>query len=54
MEEVLLGVMYDLPGRDDVAKAIIDADVVREKVNPTLVPRSTRSSSSSRPRRAAS
>ncbi|MCC5954130.1 MAG: ATP-dependent Clp protease ATP-binding subunit ClpX [Acidimicrobiia bacterium] len=54
MEEVLLGVMYDLPGRDDVAKVIIDEQVVSEKVNPTLVPKSNRSSGQSRPRRAAS
>jgi ATP-dependent Clp protease ATP-binding subunit ClpX len=54
MEEVLLGVMYDLPGRDDVAKVIIDQRVVAEKVNPTLVPRSSPSSGSQRPRRAAS
>ena len=48
--------MYDLPSRDDVAKVIVDADVVLEKVNPTLVPRANRSnrSSGSRPRRAAS
>ena len=26
LEEALLGVMYDLPGRDDVAKVIVDAD----------------------------
>ena len=55
MEEVLLGVMYELPGRDDVAKVIIDGDVVSDKVNPTLVPKGrSGQSSSSRPRRAAS
>ena len=43
LEEVLLGVMYDLPSRDDVAKCIIDRAVVLEKVNPTLVPRRQRS-----------
>ena len=53
LEEVLLGVMYDLPGRDDVGRVVIDTDVVVSKVNPTLVPRSE-DSSSSRPRRAAS
>jgi len=53
LEEVLLGVMYDLPSRDDIGKCVIDADVVLEKVLPTLVPRAevTRST---RPRRAAS
>ncbi len=40
LEEVLLDVMYDLPGRDDVERVVIDADTVLERVNPTLVPRS--------------
>jgi ATP-dependent Clp protease ATP-binding subunit ClpX len=39
MEEVLLNTMYDLPGRTDVGKVLIDRDAVVEKVNPTLVPR---------------
>jgi ATP-dependent Clp protease ATP-binding subunit ClpX len=39
MEEVLLWVMYDVPSRKDVAKVLINADVVLEHVNPTLVPR---------------
>jgi ATP-dependent Clp protease ATP-binding subunit ClpX len=51
LEEVLLNTMYELPGRDDVGKVLIDEQTVREKTNPTLVPRK---SSSSRPRRAAS
>ena len=45
--------MYDLPSRDDVGKCVIDADVVLEKVNPTLVPRDE-APRQSRPRRAAS
>jgi len=52
LEEVLLNTMYDLPGRTDVGKVLIDEDSVREKVNPTLVPRET--GRASRPRRAAS
>ncbi len=40
LEEVLLNVMYDLPSRQDVGKCVITRDVVLEKVNPTLVPRS--------------
>jgi ATP-dependent Clp protease ATP-binding subunit ClpX len=48
---VLLNTMYDLPGRTDVGRVVIDADTVRDKVNPTLVPRK---SASTRPRRAAS
>jgi ATP-dependent Clp protease ATP-binding subunit ClpX len=38
MEEVLLNVMYELPSRSDVARVVIDAEVVRERINPTLVP----------------
>jgi len=40
LEEVLLNVMYDLPSRQDVGKCVITREVVLEKVNPTLVPRS--------------
>ena len=39
LEEVLLNTMYELPGRSDVASVMIDADTVRTKVNPALVPR---------------
>ncbi|WKZ83253.1 MAG: ATP-dependent Clp protease ATP-binding subunit ClpX [Acidimicrobiia bacterium] len=38
LEEVLLNTMYELPSRHDVARVLIDGDVVRERVNPTLVP----------------
>ena len=40
MEEVLLDTMYDLPGRTDIGKVLIDAETVVDKVNPTLIPRS--------------
>jgi ATP-dependent Clp protease ATP-binding subunit ClpX len=53
LEEVLLSVMYDLPSRTDVEKVVITGEVVLEKVNPTLVPRSA-TAESPRPRRAAS
>ncbi|MGD9796245.1 MAG: ATP-dependent Clp protease ATP-binding subunit ClpX, partial [Acidimicrobiia bacterium] len=53
MEEVLLGVMYDLPGRTDIEKVVIDADVVAKKAVPTLVPRPA-APKVTRPRRAAS
>jgi len=53
LEEVLLGVMYELPSRTDVARCVIDADVVNEKAEPTLVPRSA-DTARERPRRAAS
>jgi ATP-dependent Clp protease ATP-binding subunit ClpX len=39
LEEVLLNVMYDLPSRKDVGKCVISREVVLERVNPTLVPR---------------
>ena len=40
LEEVLQEPMYDLPSRDDIARCLITADVVAERANPTLVPRS--------------
>jgi len=49
LEEVLLNTMYDLPGRTDIGKVVIDENTVVQKVNPTLVPRS-----GSRQRKAAS
>ena len=52
LEEVLLNVMYDLPGRSDIGRCVIDGDTVLRKVNPTLIPRE--STRSQRPRRAAS
>ncbi len=52
LEEVLLNTMYEIPGRSDVGRVVIDGDTVRSKVNPTLVPREP--SRSNRPRRAAS
>ena len=52
LEEVLLNVMYDLPGRSDIGRCVIDGDTVQRKVNPTLIPRE--STRSQRPRRAAS
>jgi ATP-dependent Clp protease ATP-binding subunit ClpX len=39
LEEVLLNTMYELPSLDDVGECVITGEVVREKVNPTLVPR---------------
>ena len=52
LEEVLLDVMYDLPGRADIGKCVINAETVRENANPTLVPRT--GGKRARPRRAAS
>ena len=52
LEEVLLNVMYDLPGRSDIGRCVIDGDTVKRKVNPTLIPREA--TRAQRPRRAAS
>jgi ATP-dependent Clp protease ATP-binding subunit ClpX len=51
LEEVLLNTMYELPGRADVGRVVIDVDTVLTKVNPTLVPREA---VTKRPRRQAS
>ena len=52
LEDVLLNTMYELPGRADVARVVVDAASVTDKTAPTLVPRA--SVRSTRPRRAAS
>jgi ATP-dependent Clp protease ATP-binding subunit ClpX len=36
LEDVLLGVMYELPSRDDVARCLVNREVVLEKLAPTL------------------
>ncbi|MGH9043916.1 MAG: ATP-dependent protease ATP-binding subunit ClpX, partial [Acidimicrobiales bacterium] len=54
LEEVLLDVMYDLPGRHDVSKCVVDRAVVLKGVNPTLVPMTESPAKSPRSRRAAS
>jgi ATP-dependent Clp protease ATP-binding subunit ClpX len=38
LEEILLNTMYDLPSRSDVGRVVVDAAVVRDRTNPTLVP----------------
>ncbi|MCI9887186.1 ATP-dependent Clp protease ATP-binding subunit ClpX [Micrococcales bacterium 31B] len=39
LEEVLQGVMFEIPSREDVAKVVITEQVVMEHVAPTLIPR---------------
>ncbi|MGW7055307.1 ATP-dependent Clp protease ATP-binding subunit ClpX [Streptomyces sp. NPDC054887] len=39
LEELLLNVMYEVPGRDDVGRVVIDRDTVLGNVAPALVPR---------------
>ena len=46
--------MYDLPGREDVSKAIITEEVVLEGVLPTLHPVKPGKKDDDRPSRAAS
>ncbi|MDA8380574.1 MAG: ATP-dependent Clp protease ATP-binding subunit ClpX [Actinomycetota bacterium] len=52
LEEILLDPMYDIPGRSDVGKCVVDRSVVLDRVHPTLVPAET--PKSTRPKRAAS
>jgi ATP-dependent Clp protease ATP-binding subunit ClpX len=51
LEEVLLNTMYELPGRTDIERVVVDVDAVVSKASPTLVPRAARVA---RQRRAAS
>ncbi len=44
MEHVLLGVMYDIPGRSDVEKVIVTADCINNDAQPKILLRSTDSS----------
>ncbi|MCX6525827.1 MAG: ATP-dependent Clp protease ATP-binding subunit ClpX, partial [Actinobacteria bacterium] len=53
LEEVLLGVMYELPSRSDVHRVVIDADVVARNSEPQLIARSAKPRTA-RPKRAAS
>jgi ATP-dependent Clp protease ATP-binding subunit ClpX len=39
MEAALLGVMYEVPSRSDVAKVIIEKSCIEDGLAPTLVPR---------------
>ena len=48
LEEVLLDIMYDLPGREDISTVKIDREVVSRNVNPTLVPRAEEDDTRSR------
>ncbi len=52
LEETLLNVMFDLPGRVDISKVVINEDTVRTKAAPTFVQRAA--TRAPRPRRAAS
>ena len=48
MEHVLLGVMYDIPGREDVEKVVVTADCINADAQPKLVMRSEGSKRSKR------
>ncbi|WP_134324642.1 ATP-dependent Clp protease ATP-binding subunit ClpX [Cumulibacter soli] len=49
LEEVLMSVMYDIPGDDDVAKVIITKDTVESEVYPTIVGRKKTKSTKDKP-----
>src|SRR5450631_3853990 len=51
MEEVLLPAMFDVPGRDDVARVVVTRQVVLDNVNPTLVPRDAPTRKRERPQK---
>ena len=38
IEDALMGTMFDLPSRSDVAKVVITPEVISEGKEPTLVP----------------
>ena len=48
LEEVLLDIMYDLPGREDISTVVIDREAVCRNVNPTLVSRAEEDDTRSR------
>ncbi|GAA0351549.1 ATP-dependent Clp protease ATP-binding subunit ClpX [Actinoallomurus spadix] len=52
-EEVLLNVMYEVPGRDDIAKVVVTRETVLRNVNPTLVPRERPYDGQERPEKSA-
>jgi ATP-dependent Clp protease ATP-binding subunit ClpX len=39
LEEALLGIMYELPSRKDIAKVVVTADTIAGASEPTIVPR---------------
>ena len=41
LEETLLDVMYEVPGRDDIARVVVGPECVTEKATPELVSKST-------------
>jgi ATP-dependent Clp protease ATP-binding subunit ClpX len=48
MEHVLLGVMYDIPGREDVEKVVVTAECINSEAQPKIVLRSGESKRSKR------
>ena len=41
LEDVMLDIMYRVPGADDVEKVIVTADAIRKKADPTVVYKKT-------------
>ena len=52
LEETLLDAMYELPGRTDIARVVVNADCVKNKAMPELVTKTA--ARAPRQRRAAS
>jgi ATP-dependent Clp protease ATP-binding subunit ClpX len=52
LEETLLDSMYELPGRTDIARVVVNADCVKNKAMPELVTKTA--ARAPRQRRAAS
>ncbi|NBU30045.1 MAG: ATP-dependent Clp protease ATP-binding subunit ClpX [Actinobacteria bacterium] len=55
MEGVLMGAMYEVPGREDITRVIVDASAVSGASEPTLVPRkvaAAKSKAAARPKSA--
>ena len=51
LEEVLMGIMYEVPDRDDVAKVVIDGEVVLTKTAATMLPHDVSVAAPTRTRR---
>ena len=53
MEETLVGIMYEVPDREDVSKVVVDAETVLAKAAATMVPHDVAVAAPTRARRSA-
>ena len=42
LEDLMMNIMYELPGRDDVWRCVVTAETVRDRVDPVLITRKER------------